>query len=248
MLILGGTVFFQHSAVFQTVNHANAIILGAAGQQAKLYQELVVQFKALRSVYVQLQIEYAMTKGLLVQTESLLEETKRQYAKAQGEISFLRNALAQAKIETLGNNVRALTAQRDSLRDDLKSLQDEISALAAENPESFQAQTVLYGSRMDALDIRMKNLKYDTLMARIGDQQKQIATTKKRIRELKVEAALVKRETQQKKNEIALQQGNRGFMTREGKSINFKNSSSAALATKADKASEKKVNVNVSFF
>ncbi|MCX5681137.1 MAG: hypothetical protein NT079_02485, partial [Candidatus Omnitrophica bacterium] len=93
------------------------------------------------------------------------------------------------------------------------------------------------------IDIRMKNLRYDTLLARIGDQKRQILMSKRRIRDLKIEAALVRRETQRKKDEIALSQGNRGFVMKDNKI-----SSATGSAIEASKTPAKKVNVNVSFF
>ncbi len=245
MFALIGVLLFQRSVISRTVVTSNAIMLSASEKQAKLYQDLLGQFRALQSVYVKLQIEYVTTKGVLAQTEGLLAEANRQYAQAQNEISNLRNSLAAAKIGTLSDNIAALTAQRDSLRDDLRSLQEEIRLVAAENPQEFQEQTALYESRADAIDLKMQNLKYDTLLAKIKDQQNEIVVSKKRIRDLKVEAALVKRETQQKKNEIALAQGNHGFVTKDGKAVAGK---SNTLVTNTAQEPAPKVNVAVSVF
>lgn len=239
MLVLIGIVLFQRSSVFKTVERSNTLMLTSIEKQAELYQELLGQFRALQSVYVQLQVEYVTTKGLLAETEGLLQEAQRQYAQAQGELSLLRNSLTETKIQMLDNNVKALVFQRDTLLTELKSLQEEIDALASENPEGFETQTALYQSRVDAIDLRMQNMKYDALLAKIADQQKQIVTSKKRIRDLKIEAALVKRETQQKKDEIALAQGNRGFMTKDGRS---------SIEKPTGDVVGQKVNVNVSVF
>jgi len=236
MLSLGGIVLSQRSSISQTIEQSNSLALSAFGQQAKIYRELLGQYKALQTVYAQLQGEYTATRVLLAQTESLLVEARRQYAEAQTEINSLRGALAQAKVATLDENVKVLIAQRDGLRQDLQSLQAEINALAAESPEALQAQTDAYKARMGQLDVRMKNLKYETLLAGISEQQKQIQLSKKRIHELKVQAALTRREAQDKKDEVALIQGNQGFFTKDGKAFLRKD------------APVKKVNINVSAF
>jgi len=73
-------------------------------------------------------------------------------------------------------------------------------------------------------------------LAGISEQQKQIQLSKKRIHELKVQAALTRREAQDKKDEVALIQGNQGFFTKDGKAFLRKD------------APVKKVNINVSAF
>ena len=248
MLSLGGFVLSQRSSVYQTIERSNVLALNVASHQAKLYKELLAQHKILQNVYTELQAEYASTRILLAQTEGLLTEARRQYTQAQEEINTLRSSLAQAKIETLGDNVKILVAQRDGLREDLKGLQDEINALAMENPESWQAQSSQYASKMDELDVRMKSLKYETLIAKVGEQQKQVQLSQRRIRDLKIQAALAKRETQIKKDEIALSQGNRGFFIKDGEAFSHKDLSSGNVNTGTSGTSAKKVNINVSVF
>jgi outer membrane murein-binding lipoprotein Lpp len=248
MLGLGGVVMAQRSSIYQTVERSNVLALNTIGQQAKIYEELLTQHKILETFYAELQSEYAATRILLAQTEGLLAEAKRQYAEAQTEISTLRSALAQAKMETLGENVKVLVAQRDSLREDLKALENEINALALENPEGWQAQSGQYANRMDELDLRMKNLKYETLLARIGDHQKQVQAMKNKVHQLKQQAAAAKRETQRKKDELALSQGNRGFIVLDGKFLDSKDFLSADSEPKSSTSPAKKVNINVSVF
>ncbi len=248
MLSLGGLVLSQRSSISQTIERSNTLVLSVAGQQAKLYSDLLAQHKVLQNVYAQLELEYVSTKALLVQTENLLAETKRQYAQAQSEISILRSALSQAKVETLGDNVKVLVAQRDSLRDDLKALETEINAMSAGDAESLRVQSDQYVSKMDALDLRMENLKYETLLAKISDHQKQIQLARSRVSELKQEAALAKRETQRKKDALALSQGNRGFVIRDGKPSDSRNFSKVDPSPEATGLPAKKININVSFF
>lgn len=245
MAVLIGVLLFQRSSISRAVIKSNVLMLKASENQAKLYQELLSQFNALQSVYIKLQVEYVATKGVLAQTESLLNEAKRQQDKAKNEILGLRNSLTVAKIESLNNSILALTAQRDSLRGELVSLQEEINKLALEDPEKFQEQTAFYESRVDAIDLKMQNLKYDTLLTKIKDQENVIAVSKKRIQDLRAEAAFVQQETRQKKNAIALSQGNRGFMTRDGK---VSGAPADALAINTGESSTKKVNIAVSVF
>lgn len=248
MLALGGLVLSQRSSIYQTVDRSNTLALNVVNQQATLYRDLLAQHKALQNVYVELQAEYASTRILLAQTENLLIEAKRQYAQAQNDINTLRSALAQAKMETLGENVKVLVAQRDGLRADLQALANEINTLAAENPEAWKAQSSQYAGKMDALDVRMKSLKYETLIAKVGEQQEQVRLSKKRIRDLKIQAALVKKETQIKKDEIALSQGNRGFFVRDGKLFDPKSASNTDSNLTTSESPSKKININVSFF
>lgn len=246
MIVLGMLVLAQRASIYQTVERSSTLALNAISQQAKIYHALLVQHRALETIYGELQSEYAATRVLLVQTEGLLAEAKRQYVKAQEEIMTLRTALAEAKMETLGDNVRVLMAQRDGLRSDLKALEEEINTIALNNPQDWQARSGQYDTRINELDVRMKNLKYETLLAKIADQRKQVQSTKARIRDLRQQAAAIKREAQHKKDEIALSQGNRGFVVKNGKSLNA--GSPAAADAQPAAAPSKKVNINVSFF
>jgi len=248
MLAFGGFLLAQRSSIYQTIERSNILALNILGQQATLYKELLAQHKILQNVYTELQSEYAATRILLAQTEGLLAEAKKQYAQAQNEISTLRSALAQAKIETLGENVKILVAQRDSLREDLKALELEINTLATENPEAWTAQARQYADKVDGFDMRMKSLKYETLIAKVGEQKEQIRLSKKRIRDLKIQAALAKRETQIKKDEIALRQGNQGFFTKDGKVFLGKDLPAGSGDSKISGTPAKKVNINVSVF
>ena len=241
MLVLGGLVLAQRASIAQTVERSNSLILNAADQQAKLYSDLIAQHKVLEGLYSELQLEYASARILLAQTEGLLAEAQRQYAQAQQEIATLKSTLAQAKLDTLGDNVQALMAQRDGLREDLKVLQDEINALAAQNPTTWQAQAQGYSDKIDDLDVRMKDLKYETLLARIGDHQKQIRVAKDRMAQLKQQAVLARRDAQRKRDEIALAQGNRGFVLKDGKIP-------SGIKAAAVESPAKKVNIDVSFF
>lgn len=248
MLSLGAVVLSQRSSIYQTIERSSTLALSVIGQQATLYRELLEQHKILQNVYTELQAEYASTRILLAQTEGLLAEAKKQYAQAQNEIITLRSALAQAKIDTLGENVKILVAQRDGLREDLKALELEINTMAAENPEAWTAQAGQYANKVDQIDVRMKNLKYETLIAKVGEQQDQIRSSRKRIRDLKIQAALAKREAQIKKDEIALRQGNQGFFTKDGKAFSSKDTSAVTADQNTSAKPARKVNINVSVF
>lgn len=241
MLSLGGLVLAQRASIARTVEQSNTLILSASGQQAMLYRGLIAQHKALEGLYSELQLEYTSARILLAQTENLLAETQRQYTQAQQEVVTLKTALAQAKADALGENVKMLMVQREGLRSDLQALQDEINALAAQDYVAWQNQAPGYSSQLDSLDARIKDLKYETLLARIGDHHKQIRAAKGRMSQLKQQAALARREAQRKHDEIALTQGNRGFIVKDGKAF-------TPPEAKTVGSPAKKVNIDVSFF
>ncbi|MDP8266167.1 MAG: PilZ domain-containing protein [Candidatus Aceula meridiana] len=239
LVVLGFIVLRQQVGVHRTIEKSNHLMMGAATNQAGLLRFSREQYTIQAEVLTELNNEYNATRVILAQTESLLARTQVENQQTQEEISGLKIELSKAQTANLNEQAVSLLKERDILRQELAALKTEMNAAISQDPEVWRNNSAAYQSRVDDAQLKMTDLKYSTLMARIFDHKKGIGLAKQRIHELKRQAASARREVQRQKDQIELAQGNRGYIIRDGESVN-----SASAAPNVGP----KVNIDVSFF
>ncbi len=248
-VILGVIVLRQQSGIQRTIERSNHLMLGSSKQQASLYQEFLARHDIQLLVFAELNKEYNTTKALLTQTENLLAQSHEQNKIARNEISSLKSSLVEAQAVGIDDSkTKILIAERAGLRQNLVSLKSEINALIENNPRLFGSQAASYQNRIQNLNLQVKDLKYSTLMASISDHKQSMIQARKRIRDLKRQAAVARQEVQYQKDQIGLLKGNRGYLTKGGQV--FAGGSDSGLSENGSQASKstRKVNIDVSLF
>lgn len=94
----------------------------------------------------------------------------------------------------------------------------------------------------------MQDLKYSTLMASIKEHRKVIHQSRQRVASLKRQAHDVKVEILRQKDVLALANGNRGFLIKDGESLLSKDIHAISKKSSESQVVQKNVRINVSRF
>jgi len=240
LITLGFVVLRQQTGVHRTIEKSNHLMMGAAAGQAELLRYSHEQYAIQTEVLTELNKEYDTVRVLLAQTESLLARTQVEKQQAQEEISSLRAELSKAQTANLSEQAAMLLKERDVLRQELAALKIEMNTVVAQNPGAWRDNSAAYQSRLDDAQLKINDLKYSTLMARIADHKKEINLAKQRIHELKYQAAAARREAQRQRDQIETAQGNQGYVTKDGQLM--------SASQQSVSSAKPKVNIDVSLF
>lgn len=178
--------FGQAYVIYQKFEQSYSTLSQAFAKQSWLTRSYVDLYHQTESTLASITKELDTTKGLLSQTETMLNQAKNDNAALQDQV------LALQKAQQIGNQVNQLMEESSQASNELVSIH----------------------SQLRSVDGNFNNVEEGK--NRLALLQQKILSIKNRIGEIKHEAFLAKKAAQEESDRIALLNGNQGYLVKDG--------------------------------